>query len=236
MTYTTKLNQYIAEDRLIRRAWTDLDDQGRETACLLAAMSSEVAAKEDASACPADIMPQWLAYLTPWMDDEGSDDVWPSMVRRYAAVAARWHVLNDETWRRLDYTARRIALEDCLPLAGEAAPAVDAVLILLRREESGDAVADSEWADARADARAAEAAAWADARAAEAAAWAAAGAAARAAAWAAEAAAGAAARAAARAAEAAARAAARAAADRITAAILTAIEQSCDKAEKEKSK
>ena len=231
MTYTEKLNQYITEGRLIRNAWTDLDDQGRETACLLAAMSPEVAAGEDASACPADIMPQWLAHLTPWMDDAGSDEAWPGMVRRYAAVAARWHVLSNETWQRLDHTARRIALEDCLLAADSAAPAVEGVLILLRRAEAGGEVAASEWTAAGAAAWAAwAAAAWDAAEAARAAAvadseWDAAEAAARAAE---------AARAAARAAgDAAWTAAEDAAADRITAAILTAIEQSCDKAEKE---
>ena len=218
MVDITKLNQYITEGRLIRNAWTDLDNQGRETACLLAAMSPEVAARENASACPASIMPKWLAYLTPWMDDAGSDEVWPSMVRRYAAVAARWHVLTNETWQRLDYTARRIALEDCLPLAGGAAPAVERVIALLRRAEAGAAVAGRQWAAARSAARAA--------------AWAAAGAAAEAAARATAGAAGDSAGASAWAAWAAAWAA-EAAADRIAAAILTAIENACDKAEKE---
>ena len=189
MNYTTKLNQYIAEDRLIRHAWTGSDKQGRKTACLMAAMSPEVASSRDVSACPADIMPQWLAHLTPWIDDSGSDDAWHGMVRRYAAVAARWHALSDEIWRRLDYTARRIALEDCLQFAGDAAPAVGGVIALLRQAEAGADVTRSEWAAAWAAAKAAEAAAWdawAAARAAaEGAAWAAAEGAAWAAAWAA---------------------------------------------------
>ena len=179
MTDTTKLNQYIDEGRLIRHAWTSSDEQGRETACLLAAMSPEVAASRDSSACPADIMPQWLAHLTPWMDDAGSIGAWPSMVRRYAAVAARWHVLSKETWRRLDYTARRISLEDCLPLAGDATPEAEGVLTLLRRAEAGDTVESVKWKAAAwaawaAEDAAAEAAADATAEAAAKAAWAAA--------------------------------------------------------------
>lgn len=214
MVDITKLNQYITEDRLIRHAWTDLDAQGRETACLLAAMSPEVAAEEDASECPTDIMPQWLAYLTPWMSDEGSAEAWPGMIRRYAAVAARWHVLSDETWRRLYYTARRIALEDYLLVSGNAKPAIDGVIALLRRAEAGAAVAAilasavAEALDPRLVAAAAAEAAAEGAEAAAEDAWVA---------W--RAAAGPAARA--------------ATADRITAAILAAIENACDKAEKE---
>jgi hypothetical protein len=94
-------------------------------------------------------MPQWLAYLTPWMDDDGTEDAWLPMVKRYAAVAGRWHVLSNETWRRLDYTARRIAVEDCLPLAGDSAPTVNGALVLLRLAEQGAHVLKSEWAAAR---------------------------------------------------------------------------------------
>jgi hypothetical protein len=235
MVDTTKLNQFIAEGRLIRNDWTGIDDQGRETACLLAAVSPEVTDDGNPGACPADIMPQWLAHLTPWMDDYGSEDAWLPMVKRYAAVAGRWHVLSDETWRRLDYTARRIAVEDCLPLAGSAASAVEGVLALLRLAEQGAHVLGLEWAAAEAAAaRAAARDARAAARAVRAAAWAA-----RAAARAAEAAAAAYAAEAAAAAYAAwtASDAARveAVADRITAAILTAIEQACDAAEKEQN-
>jgi hypothetical protein len=224
MADTTKLNQFIAEGRLIRNDWTGIDDHGRETACLLAAVSPEVTDDGNPGACPADIMPQWLAHLTPWMDDAGSEEAWLPMVKRYAAVAGRWHVLSDETWRRLNYTARRIAVEDCLPLAGSAAPAAEGVLDLLRRAEQGAHVLESEWV-------AAQASAWAAVADAERAA-----ARAAVAAWAAADAARAAAAVAARAAADAARAAAGAAAvDRITAAILTAIEQACDAAEREKN-
>lgn len=239
MANTELLNHYISQGRLIRRAWVDIDEHGRKTACLLAALSPDVCRAHDAGACPADIMPQWLAYLTPWMDDDGTEEAWLFMVKRYAAVAGRWHVLSDETWRRLDYTARRIAVEDCLPLAGSAASAVECILALLRLSEQGARVLGSEWdaawaaawagADAVADAAAeaaARAAAWAIADAAAEAAGRATGAA-----WAVADAASAAARAAADAAG----AAEAAAVDRITAAILTAIEQACDAAEKEQN-
>ena len=89
--------------------------------------------------------PQWLDLLTPLMNSEGSKTVRPAMKRRLAALAGRWHVLDYEAWRRLDYTARRIVLEHCLPVAGRAAPAVEAVVALLRRAEASEAVTYTEW-------------------------------------------------------------------------------------------
>ena len=53
---------------------------------------------EDPAMCPADLMPLWMAHLTPWIDDRGTNDPWPSVVRKYASLASRWHVLNDEQW------------------------------------------------------------------------------------------------------------------------------------------
>jgi hypothetical protein len=223
----------INEGRVIRRKWTDTDSAGRELACLLAAISPEVAETSDPARCPATIMPAWLAYLTPWMDDCGSDAAWPGMIRRYADLAARWHVLTDEKWSRLELTAKRIIVESVIPYAGKSEPAVTAVLTLLRRAESGDRAPCEEWeaAQVRAAAEAAQAetqvqAAWAVtwAEAAwAAAAWAAAEVGAQAA-WAVTWAAAWAVRAVRAAAEAEAVRAGRAAAEAITTAILDAIE------------
>ena len=63
-----RLDALIAKDRLLRGQWTD--GQGR--ACLLAALSPEVATASSASRCPAALMPLWFAELTPWLDDEPS--------------------------------------------------------------------------------------------------------------------------------------------------------------------
>jgi hypothetical protein len=216
MADTTTLNQYIAEGRLLRKEWVGTDKHGREAACLLAALSPEVARFCFSYACPANIMPKWLAHLTPWMNDVGSDDAWPGMVKRYAAVAGRWHVLSNEIWRELDCTARRIALENCITSHDATSSVKERVIALLRRAEVGGSVADWEWSTAT---RSAAYVLYDDA--------------------------GCAAHAASRVtshSEDAQRAAARAAdssgdattaADRITAAILAAIEKACDKAEKE---
>ena len=44
MTPSKRLQDFLDSGRLIRKAWTGTDAQGRETACLLAALSPEVAA------------------------------------------------------------------------------------------------------------------------------------------------------------------------------------------------
>ena len=234
-----RLDSMRVGGKLIRKQWTE----GQEYACLLAALSPEAGSKESASACPAEVMPPWLAELTPWIDDSGSDAAWPGVIARYADVAHRWHSLTPETWTRLDYAARAICVREAMSHATHEGVLVAcrAVLDLCVRASNGD-VSDR----ARAEAEAAEAAAWAaraearaaaEAEAAEAAAWAAEAAAAaeaaEAAAWAARAWAWAeaGARAEAEAAEAAAWAARAEACDRMHDAILSTIEKACDEAE-----
>jgi hypothetical protein len=109
-----RLQSLINEGRIIRNDWSGTDEQGRETACLLAALSPEVAEQETASACPADVMPAWLAHLTPWMDDNVSEYTWPSAIRRYAACAARWPTLDNAAWRRVEIAARRACVAEAM--------------------------------------------------------------------------------------------------------------------------
>jgi hypothetical protein len=214
------LNRHIEQGTLIRKAWGD----GHKRACLLAALAPETAQASSSKACPAEVMPEWLAHLTPSMDDYGTAEAWPAMVRRYAELASRWHVLSADQWSRLDYQARIVALKECRDHAPEV---VDRVIELCERAASGDMPSHGEWVDAAAEA-AAEAAARAAARAARAAetaaeaAWAAARAAS--ATWAA----GAAARAAGAAAG-----AASTVWDRMTSAILDVIESEIEKAERD---
>jgi hypothetical protein len=172
-----RLDQYIAEDRLIRNAWTE----GTDRACLLAAIAPVTGEKQEASACPSTIMPEWLARLTPWMDDRGSLDAWPGMVRRYAAVARRWHALTPADWRKLDFAARAICVREAVShtKVARVVEVCGAVIALCDRAASGDEPTEQEWravaAEAEAAWRAAEAEAWRAAeaawRAAEAEAW-----------------------------------------------------------------
>ena len=76
-----RLDKLIAEDRIVRGTWTGVAD-GKKTACLLAALSPESGEQQTATACPSDVMPVWLAHLTPSMDDSGSIEAWPAFIRR----------------------------------------------------------------------------------------------------------------------------------------------------------
>ena len=230
-----RLQTFIDEGRIVRHAWLGTDAQGRETACLLAALSPEAGEAEDAEACPASVMPAWMAHLTPWID-EASDTEWPQVIRRYAACAARWSALDDAAWRRVEAAARRASVVEAMRHTTDerVLDACRGVLVWLDDDmpESSQAAAwGAAWASAREAAWEAEAA-WA---ALDAAAWAA-----EAAAWAARDAAALAAEAAGAAAweaawEAAAVAATMeavlgakaAAADRIIDAVLSALEREC---------
>jgi len=168
-----RLRIYLAEGRVIRHNWTGTDEQGRETACLLAALSPEAGQEGDSSACPAEVMPQWLAWLTPRLDDETSLDYWPSFVREYADAAARWHVLDDAAWRRVLARVMLAVLDVARP--HDTSGAVERVADLWRRVMAGDEPgqgAGRPWPDAaRAAARAAAEAAWAAEAASAAEAW-----------------------------------------------------------------
>ena len=92
---SAKILDLLDRGLILRRKWSE-----GEAMCLLAAADPEVAKYESSDYCPLDLMPQWLAYLTPSMDDEGSAAAWEPMVRRYADLFSRWHVLTPEAWER----------------------------------------------------------------------------------------------------------------------------------------
>jgi hypothetical protein len=204
-----RLDAFIAHGALVRHEWGD----GQERACLLLAIAPEVGAG-NVAACPAAVLPRWLAELTPSIDDNGSEEAWPSMVRRYSTVVRRGaEQLDAAGWRRVLARFLIATMEESG--AHDTSGSCERVAGLWRRVLAGDEPAEGEWA--------AEAAVAAEARAAAAGEWAAraATAAARAATAAAEAEAAAAWAAAARAALAATDAAAW---DRLTTALLDAIE------------
>lgn len=145
-----RLDTYIREGRLLRRAWIR-EEGGRARACLLAALSPEVGAQEDPHACPAALMPSWFACMTVWLDDAGSDAAWPAMVVRYASLARRWDVLDDVAWRRVDCGARASVLREARALvpddgSSSALRAFDALRVLLDRAAQGEEIEGAEWA------------------------------------------------------------------------------------------
>lgn len=55
--------------RLHHQVRTGTDAHGRHLACLLATVAPECGEAMTPDVCPADIMPLWLAHLTPWLAD-----------------------------------------------------------------------------------------------------------------------------------------------------------------------
>ena len=159
-----RLDRMIRENRVSRGEWTE----GHDRACLLAALSPEAGAAQSAAACPAELMPPWLAYLTPWLDDAPSEHAWPHIVRRYASLARRWHVLDGRAWDRARIGALIAIVSEARTHTGDdavALAAIDGVLGWLRRG-APESDRDAAWA-ARAVAADAAYAARAAARAAE---------------------------------------------------------------------
>lgn len=166
-TRVDELRRVHAEGRLLRGAWTRTDEHGRHLACLLVALAPECSAG-DADACPAWLMPPWLAHLLPWLDDAGSEAAWPGQMARLIAVLPallRRLAADPEAARRLDYAVRAIAVREAMRHTRDAAAiaACETVAALCETMASGGAVTEAQWAvaaetAARAWARAAKAA------------------------------------------------------------------------------
>ena len=146
-----RFDAMVDEGRIIRRRWTGTDGQGRELACLLAALSPEVGEAQDASECPGDIMPEWLAFITPSIDDGVSGGYWPEMVERYRKCAHRWHALDDAAWRRAECRVLAACLQEAMPYAGNEGVFgyCQSVLALCLREADGDPPVRAAWVAAR---------------------------------------------------------------------------------------
>ena len=84
-----RLCQYVEEGRILRHRWSDGGSEGWKKVCLLTALEPMCAVEMSPNACPEDVLPAWVAHLTPWMNDAGSENAWPTVVRRYAAVIGK---------------------------------------------------------------------------------------------------------------------------------------------------
>ena len=109
------LDAAIERNLVIRHAWKE----GENRACLLLWLAPEVETENKGlyavGNCPSDLLPRWLAGLTPEIDDWGTKEAWPATIRRYASVVRRaaltfdadaWHLV----WARLQVRViRKIA-------------------------------------------------------------------------------------------------------------------------------
>lgn len=141
----------LDDGTLKRRSWTGLTDDGRETACLLVAIAPDCGPARRASACPADVLSPWMAHLVPWLDDEGSSEAWRGMVRRFAAIAGRWHALTPQADQELEYEVRALCVLEAM-LHGDDSAFLDASKA---SASAASAAASAAWAATRAAAMAA---------------------------------------------------------------------------------
>ena len=92
------IQSMLDEGRLIRREWSGHDDDGRQLLCLYTALMNDPDARPET--CPATVCPRWLAFLLPWINDVGTAEHWPEVVRRVARLAPRLAALGPEVeWR-----------------------------------------------------------------------------------------------------------------------------------------
>lgn len=106
------IQSYFDRGDLMRGLW---DDPGKDRACLLAAMAPIVGKTRNAKDCPADIIPQWLASITIWIDDCGTEPKWKGVIGRYVDLLRRSGSLTDKQWARAELRCRMALLRVTAP-------------------------------------------------------------------------------------------------------------------------
>jgi hypothetical protein len=143
---------FAREGRLIQHGWHRTADDGRELACLLGAVGSGVTSPE---ACPADVMPVWLAHLLPTLFDGLPAERTADLGLRFAAALRSGRADDDvrSRWRaRAEADARASA---CAAAPASAAWASASATWAAWAAEAAETAAWVAAAEAAADARAA---------------------------------------------------------------------------------
>jgi hypothetical protein len=86
---------YCETGRLVQNAWHGRDNDGRAIACLLGAIDPRITA---AAQCNGDLMPMWLATLTPILFDGISTNIVTLIGKRYGLLVRQWHKLTPDDW------------------------------------------------------------------------------------------------------------------------------------------
>jgi hypothetical protein len=106
-----RLDKFIQTKMLVRGHW----GRDGDTACLLTALSPEAGGGQSTISCPTEVMPNWFASLTVYLNDSGSLEYWPEVVRRYRKLAADWQLLTSQEWRELEFAIRAAILRAVQP-------------------------------------------------------------------------------------------------------------------------
>lgn len=89
---------YLDEGRITQGCWRTVE-RGREMVCALAAFGRDINAARD---CPAELMPQWLAYTVPKLDDYLAPEHIPILAYGLIDRAKRWDKLSEAAWERIE--------------------------------------------------------------------------------------------------------------------------------------
>jgi hypothetical protein len=142
------IRSFRDREAMIRDAWGD----GQNWACLLSSMVPKCGTKKSASTCPAELLPRWMAELTPWINDAGTGEQWPVVIDRYASCIGRSDVMTAIAWERLMYRALGVIVREAVSHTEEAevVAVCQTVITLCDRAANTKPVAKSEWNAARA--------------------------------------------------------------------------------------
>ncbi|MEI9966014.1 MAG: hypothetical protein WDM92_16615 [Caulobacteraceae bacterium] len=88
---------YAREGRLEQHTWHG-EAEGRKVACLLGAIHPDI---DSTDACPANLMPEWMARLTVRLFDGVATASITAIGEAYAARLHRWSALDAEAWERV---------------------------------------------------------------------------------------------------------------------------------------
>lgn len=122
------LDLLIAENRLIRNNWSKVEN-GRQLLCLWTGLANDPNSRPEMH--PVGLCQPWLAYLIPWMNDKGTLDAWPAMVRRVAKLSHKFANLSDV----VEWQVRAACVEKAMQYTTslDALATCDTILIVLRK-------------------------------------------------------------------------------------------------------
>lgn len=92
---STNILRAVETRSLTQKKWHGKGAGGREIACLLGSIDKRVSSPSD---CNADLMPLWLAELTPVLFDGIAADQIYLVAERYGRAVDQWGRLSDDQW------------------------------------------------------------------------------------------------------------------------------------------
>jgi len=154
------LDRVIAEGLIVRNTlflnFGNATDLSEGQACILTALSPEVALADNPEACPPTVLPLWMAFLVHRLSEGVSAAGWPAFsvgfaktLRRIYTLTDDKHLWTDADWDHQSFLACSIFLRLVAPRAGHSLTIVNDALWLCGRaangHKNGSMPLDAEW-------------------------------------------------------------------------------------------